>query len=146
MNIETRKFCKCGAELLFEGEKINGMCDSCTAKQWRSEAVIEEQIQKKCSRCQKVHNAPGSTCFACMRDIIGGPSTPPQRVGIARKGDLVILECVTEQSQEDRRQTENLLGKIREEMGISFLVLDAGKVRLARVTSADERTLNEDAG
>jgi len=94
--------------------------------------MIEEHIARKCTRCQREHNAPGTVCFLCMGEVIGHASETPQRAGIARKGDLVILECSHAHTHEDSCRIADLLGQVREETGIRFLILDP-TMKLARV-------------
>lgn len=94
--------------------------------------MIEEHITKKC-KCGRVHNAPGNVCFICMSEAIGKPV--PQRVGIAQKGDLVILESLAMQSEEDKCRTADLLARVKEETGIRFLVLNPS-MRVARISES----------
>jgi hypothetical protein len=89
-----------------------------------------EHVVKKCVQCQREHNAPASICFICMEETIRG--TVPKRVGIAKRGEVVILECLEMHSQEDTCRISNTLGDMSKETGIRFLVLNPS-IKLARI-------------
>lgn len=96
--------------------------------------MIEHQIEKRCAECGLKHNAPGNVCFICMQKVIDTSTVgqSPQRVGIARRGDLVLLEA-TGMSDQEMLRICNVLGGIREDLGIRFLLLDTSKVRVAKI-------------
>lgn len=129
VDLRNMPLCACGEKLVLVQERERGQCLDCIVK---GVQMIEEHIQKKCKECGRKHDAPGNVCFICMRNAITDGSTP-QRVGTARKGDLVILEYIGKSTPEDRCRIADLLGQIREDLGIRFLVLDPTACRVTRI-------------
>ena len=92
--------------------------------------MIAEHASKKCSKCQREHNAPGNICFICINEVINTPLIP--RVGIARRDELVILECDSSVTEQEKCRVSDELARVRKDTGIRFLILDPA-IRLARV-------------
>lgn len=91
---------------------------------------------RTCTRCKEEFKSDVATelCSKCLRDVIlsMGDMNVPARVGIARPGELVILECKNEVTPEHMNRLVSLLSTVKQTTGIHFLILDKS-VSLARV-------------
>jgi hypothetical protein len=121
----VNKMCRCGAQLLFAGEKAVGRCEDCQSK---------ERLDIR------MRNERGHPLIATEEEAreIRASDKVPRRVGIAQKGELVILEIDMRADDEEMRRIVDMLAKVKEETGVSFLVLTRS-IRLARIDREDKK-------